>query len=128
MSDNDWQTPEERQAQLHQAHDLKAQAVRHGLTFEAYLPPSLAEKLLDTIADGGFRDPSEFVFVAAQAFMEMEKHPDLKLELLKRKVQTGLHSGPRLSADALLAELKAEADTQKIGAPAVWVKPSKRAS
>lgn len=128
MENNDWHTPEDQQAQIHQAQDLKAQAARNGLTFEAFLPPSLAVQLLNAIADGAFRDPSEFVFVAAKTFFAVENHPDLKRELLKQQVQAGLNSGPGLSTEALLAELNATAGMWKTEEPAVWVKTAKQST
>jgi len=47
--------PEAYLARIAQARALREQAGKGGLRFEAYLPPDLAEWLLDLIERGGLR-------------------------------------------------------------------------
>jgi hypothetical protein len=58
----DWRTPEDRERDIAQAKALREQASEGGLRFEVFLPPGLAEWILDLVALGVFVDPSEAVF------------------------------------------------------------------
>ena len=69
-----------------QARALREQARKGGLRFDAYLPPSLAEWLLELIERGIFADPSEAVFVILGEHRDLEPHADLRREALKRRV------------------------------------------
>ena len=82
MSDN----PADRD----QAQALREQARAGGLRFEAYLPGSLADWLLEHLEKGHFVDPSEAVFVMMGLFRDMEPHQDLREELLRRKLQAAM--------------------------------------
>lgn len=75
-------------AGLAQAEALKAQA--RGLRSDAYLPPCLAEWMLDLIARGDFSDPSEAVFVMLTDQHELEPHADLRRELLARSIRAAV--------------------------------------
>lgn len=44
--------------------------------------PSVAEWVLTQVERGRFLDPSEAVFAAMQAFMELDGHPDLHEQAL----------------------------------------------
>ena len=59
MSKEVWPTPEQREESIARARSLRKQAAEGGLRFEAYLPPQLAEWLLERIEKGVFLDPSE---------------------------------------------------------------------
>src|ERR1700722_12571039 len=48
---------------IEHAKALREQARAGGLRFEAYIPPALAEWLLDQVERGVFGDPGEAVFV-----------------------------------------------------------------
>ena len=61
---------------------VRRQAAEGGLTFEAYLPPALAEWVIGLVEHEVFHSPAEAVFVAIQSFRELDDHPDLKQELL----------------------------------------------
>src|ERR1700719_2405244 len=61
-----------------------------GLRFEAYVPPGLAEWLLELIEQGVFVDPSEAVFVILGEHKDLEPHADLRRELLKRILQAAM--------------------------------------
>jgi antitoxin ParD1/3/4 len=70
-----------REARATQARLLRPQANAGGLRFEAYLPPSLADWLLEHIERGVFADPSEAVFAILGEFRDLEEHRDLRDEL-----------------------------------------------
>ena len=65
-----------------QARALREQARKGGLRFEAYLPPGLADWLLDLIERGVFADPSDAVFIILGEHRDLEPHSDLRLEVL----------------------------------------------
>src|SRR3546814_8966927 len=67
-----------------QAKALREQARAGGLRFEAYLPPALADWLLERIERGTFADPGEAVFAIVGNFRDLEPHRDLRDELLGR--------------------------------------------
>jgi len=77
-----------------QAKALRQQAGKGGLRFEAYLPPDLAEWLLDLIERGVFADPSEAVFVILGEHRDLEPHADLRRELLSRSCQAAIDDPP----------------------------------
>ena len=90
-----------------QAKALREQARKGGLKFEAYLPPDIADWLLDLIEREVFTDPSEAVFVILWEHMELQPHKDLRDELLRRKVQAAIDdSRPLLSFDDVRARLE----------------------
>ena len=87
---------------------LQEQARAGGLQFEAYLPPGLAEWLLDLIARGVFTDPSEAVFVMLGEQQELEPHADLRQELLRRTIQEALDdSRPGIPHEEVAAKMEA---------------------
>ncbi len=103
-----------------QARVLRAQAAKGGLRFEAYLSPDLAGWLLDFIERGVFADPSEALFVILGEYREIEPHPDLREELLRRTIQTAIDDPrPSLSGDEVekhFRELAAAPQPE----PAIW--------
>lgn len=105
------------------ARNLKAQARRGGLRFEAYLPPRLAESMLDLIAQGEFADPSEAVFVMLAEQHELEPHADLRRELLARTVQAAIDDPrPPIPAEEVWDELRRQALQRP--EPAIWTRLS----
>lgn len=92
MTDTDapeWPDPADKAHAVEQAKQLRDQAAKGGLRFEAYLPPSLALWLLDLIEQDTFLDPSEAVFVILGEHKELAPHADLRRELLKRRIRPG---------------------------------------
>ena len=80
MTDTDapeWPDPADKAHAVEQAKQLRDQAAKGGLRFEAYLPPSLALWLLDLIEQDTFLDPSEAVFVILGEHKELAPHADL---------------------------------------------------
>jgi len=122
MADEMWPTPEQKEACIAQAKALRKQAAKGGLRFEAYLPPQLAEWLLERIEKGVFLDPREAVFVLLGEYEDFEPHTDLRQELLRRRLDAAIND-PRSSipAEQVVIELR-----EKMAAPrpeaAVWTR------
>jgi antitoxin ParD1/3/4 len=117
-----WVGPEAKAARIAQARALKEQAGKGGLRFEAYLPPDLAEWLLDLIERGVFTDPSEAVFVIFGEHRDLEPHADLRRELLSRLSQAAMDDPrPALSGDEVEKRLHELVDTP-LAEAAVWRK------
>ncbi|ARR57740.1 CopG family transcriptional regulator (plasmid) [Rhizorhabdus wittichii DC-6] len=81
---DDDELPDDNPAERAQAKALREQARAGGLRFEAYLPPALADWMLERIEAGMFADPSEAVFAIVRTYSELEPHRDLRDELLGR--------------------------------------------
>lgn len=104
---DDIYSPEYLAAPKAQAARLKHEATEHGLRFDAYFVPSAAEWVLEAIEKGRFVEPAEAVFVAIQVFVELEAYPDLRKELLKRKIEESLADPrPGIPAEEVFAELE----------------------
>lgn len=122
MADEMWPTPEQKEACIAQAKALRQQAAEGGLRFEAYLPPQLAEWLLERIEKGVFLDPREAVFVLLGEYEDLEPHTDLRQELLRRRLDAAINDPrPSIPAEQVLIELR-----EKMAAPrpeaAVWTR------
>ena len=103
---------------------VRRQAAAGGLTFEVYLPPTLAEWVIRLVEQEVFHSPAEAVFVAMQSFRELDDHPDVKQALLTRMLQKGMDSLEEdggVSAEEVMARLK-EAMAGPRAEPAVWDK------
>jgi hypothetical protein len=119
-AEQDWRTAAERESDIAQARDLREKARKGSLRFEAYLPPSLAEWVLDLVERGVFTDPGEAVFVILGERKDLEPHADLREEILRRTLQAAMDDPrPWLTVDEvnecigkLMSEPRAE--------PAVW--------
>ncbi|MGH8323820.1 MAG: hypothetical protein ACRETD_08500, partial [Steroidobacteraceae bacterium] len=117
-----WPTAEQKQHCVAQAKALRKQAMEGGLRFEAYLPPQLADWLLERIEKGVFLDPSEAIFVLLGEQQELEPHTDLRQELLRRRLDAAIHDPrPGIPAEQVFEELR-----KKFSAPlpeaAAWTK------
>lgn len=112
-------------AERAQAAALRDQARAGGLRFEAYLPPSLADWLLDRIERGMFADPSEAVFAIVGNFRDLEPHRDLRDALLGRMLAASAAEleSPR-PAEAVFAELR-DKMTEPRPDPAQWTRPAR---
>ena len=122
MSDKNLVWPEDEEtakARIEQVQKLKPVAAESGLRFEAYLPPDLAEWVLDQVERGDFVDPSEAIFVYMQQAQELSPHDDLKAELLKRKLEESM-KGPFISGEDVFERLRCELDEQTDSEPARW--------
>lgn len=105
-----------------QAATLRDQARAGGLRFEAYLPPALADWMLERIERGTFADPSEAVFAIVGNFRELEPHHDLRDELLGRMLDaSAAELESARPAEAVFAELREEMARPK-PEPARWAK------
>jgi antitoxin ParD1/3/4 len=107
---------------VEQAKALREQARAGGLRFEVYLPPDLAEWLLDQVERGVFVDPSEAVFVMLTEQRDLEPHADLREEILRRSCQAAIDDPrPRISHDEASARWQRLVETPR-AEPAVWQK------
>jgi antitoxin ParD1/3/4 len=117
---DDWE--QARSAAAIRARELKEQASKGGLRFDAYLPPRLAEWLLDLIERGVFLDPSEAVFVILGEHHDLEPHTDLKQELLRRMIQASIDDPrPSIPAKEVFENLRRQA--AELRDPASWTRP-----
>ena len=116
--ESEWQDPER---DIAQANALRDQARKGGLRFDVFLPPGLAEWVLESVARGAFRDPSEAVFVMLGEQRDLEPHADLRQEILRRSLHAALEDlGPSLSAEEVEEEIRKLAGPRE--EPAVWIK------
>jgi antitoxin ParD1/3/4 len=107
---------------IEQAKALREQVRSDGLRFEAYIPPGLAEWLLDQVERGVFVDPSEAVFVMLTEQHDLEPHADLREEILRRSCRAALDDPrPGIPHDEVKAWLQRLAETPR-AEPAVWRK------
>lgn len=113
------ESEETAQKRVEQARSLKERAKAGGLRFEAYLPPGLAEWVLEMVEKGEFVDPSEAVFVFMQQARELDPHNDLKEELLRRKIEQA-REGPYIDQNEVFNDLNERAKNRK--EPAYWDK------
>lgn len=119
---SDWRAPEERARDIAQAAALRERAREHGLQFEVFLPPALAEWVLDFVEKGVFIDPSEAVFVMLGEQQDLEPHGDLREEILKRSLESAMNDPhPGYSAEEVV-EMMRERRTRPRQEPAVWRK------
>lgn len=124
MEKEDWPTAEQKQKCVAQAKALRKQAAEGGLRFEAYLPPRLAEWLLERIEKGVFLDPSEAAFVLLGEREELEPHTDLRKELLRRRLNAAIDDPrPRIPAEQVFEELRKELAAPR-PEPAAWTPSS----
>jgi antitoxin ParD1/3/4 len=111
-------------AERDQAGRLREQARVGGLRFEAYLPPDMADWLLERVERGDFVDPSEAVFAIVWNFIDLEPHRDLRDELMRRILERSFEdvkAGRVHDADEVFDELERKmAEPQP--EPARWEK------
>jgi Arc/MetJ-type ribon-helix-helix transcriptional regulator len=120
MEKEDWPTVEQKQKCVAQAKALRKQGAEGGLRFEAYLPPQLADWLLERIEKGVFLDPSEAVFVILGEYEELEPNTDLREELLRRRLKAAIDDPrPRIPAEQVFEELRKEFAAPR-AEPAAW--------
>ncbi|MFY9294280.1 MAG: hypothetical protein WAP03_26890 [Methylorubrum rhodinum] len=118
---SDWRAPEERARDIAQATALRERAREHGLQ-EVFLPPGLAEWVLDFVAKGVFVDPSEAVFVMLGEQQDLEPHGDLRKEILKRSLDAAMNDPhPGYSAEEVMEKLR-ERQARPRQEPALWRK------
>lgn len=109
-------------AERAQAKALREQARAGGLRFDAYLPPALADWLLERIEGDVFADPSEAVFAIVGNFRELEPHRDLRDELLGRMLDaSAAELESACPADEVFDELRRELAGPR-PEPARWAK------
>jgi hypothetical protein len=109
-----------REAGIAQAIAIREQARAGGLRFEAYLPPALADWLLDQIEGGMFVDPSEAVFAMLGEHQELEPHADLREEILRRSCQAAMDDPhPGIPHEEVMKRMREFMEAPR-PQPAVW--------
>jgi antitoxin ParD1/3/4 len=93
MDCSDGFTPEEQKR-------IQAHIRARGMSFEVFLPESLADWLRVKIAAGVFTDPAEAAFVAFQDLQELDRYPEVRKALLDATLRASLEDRrPGISLD-----------------------------
>lgn len=114
---------------IEQAEALRERAARDGLRFDAYLPPSIAEWVLDEIIAGDFVDPSEVAFYAVKEFQELSRHPQVREALLKAKLEMAMaqvEAGDVIPGEEVFARLREQ--VAEMEEPPCWTGKGKAES
>lgn len=79
------------------------------MTFEVFLPESLADWLRQKITDGVFKDAKEAAFVAFQDLQELDRHPEVRKQLLQAMLEASLKDPrPRIPIEDVRARHHAQ--------------------
>ena len=99
-----------------QQERISAHIRARGMTFEVFLPESLADWLRAKIASGGYQDAHEAAFIAFQDLQELDRHPEVRRSLFEARIRDGIDSGPGISLDEFreqhFAKLREYANTE----------------
>jgi len=99
--DNEF-TPEEQAR-------IQARIRARGMTFEVFLPESLADWLRTKLAEGVFCSPKEAAFIAFQQLQGLDEHPLVREQLLKAMIEDALQDPrPGMPADQLRDKFRAQ--------------------
>jgi hypothetical protein len=72
---------------LEQRERIRANVRARGMTFEVFLPESLADWLRQKIADGVYTDARDAAYLAFQDLRELDRHPQVRRELLTAMIK-----------------------------------------
>ena len=102
---------------LEQRQRITANLRARGMTFEVSLPESLANWLREKLASGVYSDAREAAYIAFQDLRELDRHPEVRRELLTAMIQDGLKGAEQgYSVEEVRAAIRAErrkyADTE----------------
>jgi Arc/MetJ-type ribon-helix-helix transcriptional regulator len=85
-----------------QEERIRANIRARGMTFEVFLPEQLADWLRVKIDAGVFKDAKEAAFLAFQDIQELDRHPEVRQELLKAMIKASADDpGPGISTEEL---------------------------
>jgi len=91
-----------------QEERIRAHIRARGMTFEVFLPESIANWLREKIAAGVFSDAREAAFIAFQDMQELDRHPEVRQELLKAMIKAGTDDlGPGISSEEMREKFQA---------------------
>ena len=116
------ETEQTANQRIEQARSLKEQAKKGGLKFETYLTPDLAEWVLSMVEQGDFIDPSEAVFVFMQQARDIDSHDDLKIDILRKRLEASEASGSLVDGKEVFEKIKK--DLKNMPESAIWEKIS----
>ena len=94
-----------------QQERIRAHIRARGMSFEVFLPETLADWLRAKLAAGGFENAREAAFVAFQQMEALDRHPEVRQALLKAMVHEGLEevdSGHYISLEEWKERYRAE--------------------
>jgi predicted RNase H-like HicB family nuclease/uncharacterized protein (DUF433 family)/Arc/MetJ-type ribon-helix-helix transcriptional regulator len=93
---------------LEQHERIRANIRARGMTFEVFLPESLADWLRAKIAAGAYADAKEAAYLAFQDLRELDQHPQVRRELLTAMINESLNEPGRTYSPAeVRAQLRA---------------------
>jgi hypothetical protein len=93
---------------LEQRERILANIRARGMTFEVFLPTPLAVWLRKKLAAGVYTDAREGACLAFQDLRELDRHPEVRRELLTAMIKDGLEeTGCTYSPEEVRAELRA---------------------
>ena len=119
------ESDETAKARIEQVQSLKEQAAAGGLRCNAYLTPSVATWILEMVERGEFVDPSQAIHVFLGIAKDLQKHPDIKRDLLRKQLDEGiaqLDRGEATDGPAFMKELKERMKNHVRTPAAVWKK------
>lgn len=79
-----------------------------GMAFETFLPEGMADWLRAKLDAGIFESPREAAFIAFQQLIELDRHPEVKRQLLAASIQSSIDDPrPSIPADEAFAQIRA---------------------
>lgn len=101
---------------------IRANVRARGMTFEVFLPDSMADWLRAKIAAGVFTSPGEAAFVAFQDLQELNHHPAARQALLTAMIEASVNDPrPGIPIEEVraqfLAQMREDANTKPPPAP-----------
>ena len=95
-------TPEEEER-------IRAHVRARGMTFEVFLPETLSNWLREKIRAGVYKDPAEAAFVAFLDLEELDRHPQVRRQLLAAVIDDRLKNfGERITIEQWRAQYTAK--------------------
>lgn len=82
--------PEDAEFTPEQWERIRAHSRARGMAFEVFLPESSASWLREKIAAGVFNDAAEAAFVAFRDLQELDRHPEVRKQLLQAMIEASL--------------------------------------
>ena len=93
---------------LEQRERIRANIRARGMTFEVFLPESLANWLREKIAAGVYANAREAAYLAFQDLRELDRHPEARRGLLTAMISESMKdTGRTYSPEEVRAEIRA---------------------
>jgi antitoxin ParD1/3/4 len=92
-----------------QQERIRAHIRARGMTFEVFLPESIADWLRELLAAGVFENAGQAAFIAFQEMQELDRHPKVRQQLLKAMIKASEDDpGEGISMEELRAKHQAQ--------------------